>query len=110
MIKLFILFISCYLGCAMNMTNMSPGDLENMSPEDLQNLYPEPPAVSGCPTSEQSRHPENRLELVKCERDTLFRYIGEHKCCEVSHLGCDILISAYLLVYPEAPYVCPKSS
>lgn len=74
-----------------------------------ENPYPDDP-LTGCPTFQQSIRPEHRLDLVKCDRETLFDYIGEHKCCKVSHLGCNILVSAYLLVYPEATYVCPKSS
>lgn len=92
MIKLFIILILFVCASA-----------ENPYPDD-------PPIVSGCPTLQQSILPEHRLDLVKCDRDTLFEYIGKHKCCKVSHLGCDILVSAYLLVYPDAPYVCPKSS
>lgn len=64
----------------------------------------------GCPNVKDSALYDHRLDLVKCNKNTLRKYIKYYNCCTESSIGCYMIFNAYQLVDPTDLNLCYKNN
>ncbi|MBH46073.1 MAG: hypothetical protein CMC93_05605 [Flavobacteriaceae bacterium] len=63
-----------------------------------------------CPNVKDSVLYDHRLDLVKCNKNTLRKYIKYYNCCTESSIGCYMIFNAYQLVDPTDLNLCYKNN